>query len=98
MTLEVIDYFTRDSMLQGKKEKHSQGLRPLHTDFINNKESDGYRVTFVNDSDDPHNSPEAIEKQNADKVKRKRDEELREKLRNRTISQPELLELLEKVL
>ncbi len=94
MTKEIINYLTRDLMKQGKILKHSQGLRPLHTDFINNDESQGYRVTFVDGTDDPNNSPEAIQRE----LEFQRQKILREKLKNRTISQPELLELLEKLL
>ena len=57
MTKETIDYPTRDLMKQGKSQKHLQGFRPLHTDFINNDESQGYRVTFANGPDDPDNGP-----------------------------------------
>ena len=91
MTKKIIDYTTRDLMKVGKKTQHDLDFIPLHTDFINNKESDGYRVTFVNGSDDPNNSPEAIQRN----IDFQRQEELREKLKNRTISQPELLELLD---
>ena len=94
MTKEIIDYATRDLMKQGKILKNSQGLRPLHTDFINNDESQGFRVTFVDGSDDPHNSLE----ENQKRLDFQRKKVLREKLKNRTISQPELLELLESII
>lgn len=55
MTIEIINYPTRDLMKQGKILKHSQRFRPLHTDFVNNDESQGYRVTFVDGTDDPDN-------------------------------------------
>jgi len=98
MTKQIIDYPTKDLMKAGKKTQHNLGFIPLHTDFINNKESDGYRVTFVKGSDDPNNSPKAIAKREKQKIERDRTEELREKLRNRTISQPELLELMDLLL
>jgi len=94
MTIEFEDYLTRDLMKQGKKIRHDNGWISLHTDYINNKESDGFHVTFVNGSDDPSNSPEAIQREQ----ERLRIDELREKLKNRTISQPELFELLDKVI
>jgi len=62
MTEEIIDYPTRDLMKQGKILKHPQGFRPLHTDFINNDESQGYRVTFVDGPDDPDNDQGKWEK------------------------------------
>jgi len=91
---EIIDYPTRFFMKAGKKDKHSQGLRPLHTDFINNDESQGYRVTFVKGTDDPSNSPKADQR----RIDFQRQKILREKLKNRILSQPELLELLDSLL
>ena len=94
MTIEFDNYPTRDLMKVGKKIRNIDGWRDLHTDFINNKESDGFHVTYVNGIDDPDNSTEAIQNRQ-DALRQK---ELREKLKNRTISQIELLELLEKAL
>ena len=94
MTIQFEDYATRDLMKQGKKIRNDNGWYGLHTDFINNKEADGFHVTFVNGSDDPENSPEGIQK----RTEFLREKELREKLRNRTLSQPELYELLEALL
>jgi len=98
MTIETENYPTRTIMETAKTIRNSNGWRSLHTDFINNKESDGYHVTFVNGSDDPHNSPEAITERETKKIERDRTQKLKEKLKNRTISQPELLELLENFL
>ena len=94
MTIQFEDYLTRELMKQGMKIRHNNGWVPLHTDFINNKELDGFHVTFVNGSDDPANSSKAIQQ----RQEMLRQKELKEKLKNRTISQPELLELLEKTL
>ncbi len=57
MTKKTIDFQTRSLMKIGKISQHNLGLRPLHTDFINNDESQGYHVTFVSGSDDPTNGP-----------------------------------------
>lgn len=94
MTIETEDYQTRDLMKQGKRRRNQNGWRSLHTDFVNNVESDGYHVTFVNGSDDPDNSPEADQR----KPDFQRQKELSQKLKDRTITQTELLELLEKKL
>ena len=91
MTKEIIDYSSRELMKIGKKEKHQQELRPLHTDFINNDEKQGYRVTFVNGTDDPDNAPELILKREQQKTNRLRKEELQNKL---NITLPEMQELL----
>lgn len=91
MTIETEDYITRDLMKQGKKIRHSNGWRSLHTDFINNNESQGYHVTFVNGSDDSDNSPEADQR----RTEFQRQKVLREKLRNRTMTFPELMEMLD---
>ena len=90
MTIEIIDYTTRFLMEQGKTLKNSQGLRPLHTDFINNDELQGFHVTYVNGIDDPENSAEAIAK----RAEFARLKTLRAKLENDTISFPELKDLL----
>lgn len=97
MTLEIIDYPTRDLMKTGKTLKHSQGFRSLHTDFINNDESDGYRVTFVNGLDDPNNDPILVRKRLDDKLKRERDAELKQKAKDKDLSKTESDELLERL-
>jgi len=43
----------------GKNARVAQGWRALHTDFINNVERDGYRVTYVNGIDNEENSEDA---------------------------------------
>ena len=91
MTKEIKEYSSREEMKQGKVLKHSQGLRPLHTDFINNDESQGYRVTFVDGSDDPNNAPELVAQRAQDKTNRLRKEELQNKS---DITLPEMQELL----
>ena len=79
MTKEIIDYLTKAEMKTGKETKHSEGLRPQHTDFVNNDESQGYRVTFVNGVDDPYNSPENVAEQEAEEAQRTKDKELKDK-------------------
>ena len=98
MTIETEDYQTRALMKIEKENRNRNGWRALHTDFINNKELDGYHVTFVNGLDDPDNAPDVVAKREAQRLENIREEELRDKLKNRTISQPELLELLETIL
>jgi len=89
MTKEILTF---NSIEEANKEKKNRAKtwRPLHTDFVNNK----IRVTFVNGLDDPDNSPESIK----NKEQHVRNKTLREKLKNRTISQPELLELLQSII
>ncbi len=98
MTIETEDYTTKALMKTGKATRHSNDWRPLHTDLINNDESQGYHVTYVNGIDDPDRTPEAIAKRLEQKTKNERVDILKTKLKNRTISQPELLELLESLL
>ena len=94
MTLEIIDYTTREFMKQGKKEKHSQVLRPLHTDFVNNDEKQGYRVTFVDGVDDPNNAPELVAQREADKIEQIRTDELLVKIDESIINPDEIKEFL----
>lgn len=94
---EIIDYPTRFFMKAGKKDKHSQGLRPLHTDFINNDESQGYRVTFVKGEDDPHNTPELVEKRRVEKINNDRKIELKEKAENNNLTPQEKDEILKRM-
>jgi len=61
MTIETVDYPTRKVMKRGKLARFRGDWRPLHTEFINNNELDGFHVTYVNGSDDPDNSDEAKE-------------------------------------
>jgi len=42
----------------GKRAMNQQGFRAIHTDFINNNERNGYRVTF---DDTPEIPPPQIE-------------------------------------
>lgn len=48
-------------MTRQKKLMVANGWSSLHTDFINNNERDGFKVTFVNGSDDPDNSDQEKE-------------------------------------
>lgn len=90
MTIETEDYLTRTTMRRAKEIRTSIGWRSLHTDFINNDESQGYRVTYVNGSDDPDNSPEADQR----RLEVQRQKLLRKKLEDNTISFVELKEFL----
>ena len=73
-------------MKTGKSIHASNGWRALHTDFINNKELDGYHVTFVNGIDDPIPPPDPD---------RDRAMELTEKFEtDGTLSPTELMEFL----
>ena len=94
MTKEIIDYQTRAEMKIGKKEKNLLGLRSLHIDFINNDEKQGFRVTFVSGLDDPNNAPELVEERRLEKINKDIKRNLNEKLKNDSISMPELRELL----
>lgn len=94
MTIETEDYITNDLMKRGKEIRNRNGWVSLHTDFINNKESDGYHVTYVNGSDDFDNSAEAIQ----NRLDFQRDKELKEKWRDGTISVEEKDEITRKLL
>jgi len=58
LTLQIKIYPTRKVMKREKKRMNEIGMRSLHTEFIDNDESKGFKVTFVNDIDDPNNSEE----------------------------------------
>jgi len=58
MTIQIHNFPTRKVMKKEKKKMNQLGFRSLHTDFINNNESQGFKVTFVNGVDDPNNSEE----------------------------------------
>jgi len=89
--IEIIDYRTRDLMQIEKKLKNSQGWRTKHIDFINNDESNGLRVTFVNGLDDPDNDPGVV----AERVQLKADQVRRNELNNKPVlTMPEIRELL----
>ena len=91
MTKEIKIYQTKDEMNIGKTTFRAQGMRSLHTDFINNDEKQGYRVTFVNGTDDPSNAPELVEERIQKQIDRIRKEELQNKP---NITLPEMQELL----
>jgi len=57
MTIEHENYLTRALMNRDQKVRGRSGWHSLHIHFINNDESQGYRVTYVNGTDDPHNIP-----------------------------------------
>lgn len=94
---KIIEYSTREEMKLGKKEKTPQGFRPLHTDFKNNKESDGYLVNFVKGTKDPHNAPELVEERRLQKIDRDRIKVLKEKKRNNTLSQQDKDEIIKRM-
>ena len=75
----------------GKTTFRAQGMRSLHTNFINNDESQGYRVTFVNGIDDPNNAPELVAQRAKEQTNQLRKEELQNKP---NITLPEMQELL----
>jgi len=58
LTVVIETYPTRKVMRRDKNIMSKAGFRPLHTDFIDNDKSKGFRVTFVNELDDPDNSEE----------------------------------------
>jgi len=60
--IETRTYPTRKVLKRQRKLMNQQGFRTLHEDFINNDESQGYKVTFVNGRDDPNNSDEQKER------------------------------------
>jgi len=94
MTEEIIDYPTRELLKIGYVTMHTQGMRALHTDFINNDESQGYRVTFVDGTDDPNNDPALVAKRDADEIEQTRVNELILKLDDSTITASEIKEFL----
>ena len=91
MTKEIKIYQPRDKMNLDKTSFNSKGMRSLHTDFINNDESQGYRVTFVNGIDDPNNAPELVAQRAKEQTNRIRKEELQNK---QNITLPEMQELM----
>ena len=97
MTIEIIDYSTRNLMIVDKKKNNKEGLRVLHTDFIDNDESKGYHVTFVKGIDDPYNSPEQVARREAEKAERTRNNQLKDKAKNKTLTKAETDELLSKL-
>ncbi len=95
MTIEFENYPTRDLMKRGKNQRTIDGWRSLHTDFINNKESDGYHVTYVNGLDDPDNDPILVAEREAQKIESDRIEELSTKFENDgTLSPTEFMEFV----
>jgi len=93
MTKEIKVYRTRDLMKEGKRLMHTQKFRPLHTNFINNDESQGYEVTFVNGLDDPHNDPALVKEREQERTNQARKEELETKRDLTIIEMRELLRL-----
>lgn len=91
MTIEVIEYSSKDELKLGKKQYHDLGFVGLHTDFINNNESQGYRVTFVDGLDDPDNDPVLVAQRAQVETNRLRKEELNNKP---VLTIPEMRELL----
>jgi len=83
MTIETEFYFTRKLMKKGKKQRHLNQWRPLHTDFINKR----FKVTYVNGSD----NPQQTESQKAEFILT---ELLLGKLQNDTITQSQLRTLI----
>ena len=81
MTSQIVNYTDKTSMKADKAVKVAQGFRAIHTDFINNKESDGFQVTYDNTIDPPDSILE-------------RTVILEKKLNNDIISFNELKELL----
>jgi len=67
--IEIETFRTRKIMKREKLIRTTNGWRPLHTDFVDNNESDGYRVTFVNGLDDSSNSDEAKENQSKQRLR-----------------------------
>lgn len=97
MTKEIIEYSTRELMGQGKISKTAQKFRSLRTEFINNDESQGYKVTFVDGLDDPDNDPALISEREAEKLKKERDEELKQKAKDKTLSNADTDELIQRL-
>lgn len=71
-------------------QRHRDGWRPIQTDFINNQ----YKVTFVNGSDDPDNSPSSVAKRNKRKSNQQKLNLLLSKLENDSITFSEVKEFL----
>ena len=94
MTKEIIYYPTRDEMKIGENTFNAQGMRSLHTNFKNNDEKQGYRVTFVDGLDDPNNAPELVVQREADKIEQIRTDELLVKIDESTINPDEIKEFL----
>lgn len=84
----MIEILSFDTIEKSKieKKKRAGKWRPLHTDFVNDK----YTVTFVNGTDDPDNSEQAIQ----GRIKFIAQKELRKKLYDNTINFEELKKYL----
>ncbi len=82
MTTKTIHYDTRPEMVTGKAAEATNGFRALHTDFTNNDQAQGFDV-FFDDAPGPPITPDEQRRQ-----------DLSAKLKNDTISFPELKELL----
>lgn len=81
-------------MKQEEKIRNENGWISLHTDFINNDELQGYRVTFVNGQDDPNNDPILVVKRREEEENILRTKELTVKLNDDTITNIEIREFL----
>ena len=103
MTIRIKAYETREKMKIGKKTINdnilldAEKLRPLHTDYFNNDESDGLIVTFVSELDDPHNSPEQVEQRRLQKIDSDRREILKQKSKDGTLTGLEEKEIIKKL-
>lgn len=96
MVIEIEIYNTLELAKQAKarnSQRHLDGFRPLHTNFINEK----YEVTFVKGTDDPHNAPDVVAQREAEQLKKDRDTELKQKAKDKTLTKDESEELLERL-
>ena len=97
MTIEIKEYLTEQLYIEDSKIMNQQGLRVLHPDFIDNDKSKGYRITYVDGLDDPHNSPDVVEERRLEKIDSDRIKLLKEKKRNNTLSQQDKDEIIKRM-
>ena len=95
----MIETQTYNTLEEAKKAKgrdtirHKNGLRPLHTNFINGK----HEITFVKGTDDPHNAPELIEERRLQGIDRDRRDILKQKSKDGTLTGLEEKEIIKKL-
>ena len=89
--IKIKEYLTKELLDIDTVIQNGFGLRSLHTDFIDNDKSKGYRITWVNGLDDPNNAPQLVAKREQEETNQLRKEELQNKP---NITLPEMQELL----
>lgn len=92
MTKEILEFNTREER-KAEIKLRAGVMRPMFPDFVNGK----YKITFVDELDDPDNDPVLVAQRAADKVKRDRDKELKQKIKDGTSTKAEDKEILKRL-